>query len=85
MLDEMEMKLTAELPPATLAASQLGALKPGDLIPLTGEMVNQVKLLFEGTPKFLGALGRRTITGPSRSTAWLKNKALIYGSIHPQP
>jgi flagellar motor switch protein FliM len=57
MLDEMEMKLTAELPPATLAASQLGELKPGDLIPLTGEMVNQVKLLFEGTPKFLGSLG----------------------------
>ena len=57
LLDEMEMKLTAELPPATLAANRLEDLKPGDMIPLTGDMVNQVKLLFEGTPKFLGALG----------------------------
>jgi flagellar motor switch protein FliM len=57
LLDEMEMELTAELPATTLAAGQLADLKPGDLIPLTGEMVNQVKLLCEGTPKFLGALG----------------------------
>jgi flagellar motor switch protein FliM len=57
LLDEMEMKLTAELPATTLAANQLADLKPGDLIPITGDMVNQVKLLFEGTPKFLGMLG----------------------------
>jgi flagellar motor switch protein FliM len=57
--DDVQVNVTAEFPNVTLKAGQLADLKIGDLIPLPGEMFQQVRLLFEGAPKFVGVLGTR--------------------------
>jgi flagellar motor switch protein FliM len=57
LLDDVQMKVTAELPAVALTASQLADLKPGDMIPIPAELMQQVRLFLEGSAMFNGVLG----------------------------
>ncbi len=71
-LDDLDIKLTAELPRVSVGTSALAALKPGDLIPLPAGVVNNVRLLFEGTPKFSGVLGNQSARWAVKISSVLK-------------
>ena len=72
-LDDMEMCVTAELHDVELTAERLGDLKPGDVIPLRSDRVNEIQICLGSTPKFIGSLGASQgrwavqISGPLKS------------------
>jgi flagellar motor switch protein FliM len=49
--------VTAEWPALEMTARDLTNLKVGDVLPLDGEVVNQVRLRLAALPKFIGRLG----------------------------
>ena len=55
--DEIEVRLTAELPDVEVTARQLAELKPGDVISVQPQMTGQVLLCLAGAPKFTCKLG----------------------------
>jgi flagellar motor switch protein FliM len=58
VLDEMNVKITAELATLELTANELSHLKPGDVIQIPPEMLGQIRLCLGTIPKFVGNLGR---------------------------
>jgi len=56
-LENMAVHITAELPGLELTARQITNLKPGDHIALPPQLFSQVRVLLEGTPRFVGTLG----------------------------
>jgi len=56
-LNEVRVKVTAELPDMQLTARQLAQLKPGDTLLVTPEMAAQVNLCLAKKPKFTAMLG----------------------------
>ncbi len=58
-LDDMELRVTAELPEVEVSARQLADLKPGDVIPIKAEKASQVQVCLGGMAKFVAVLGMR--------------------------
>jgi flagellar motor switch protein FliM len=58
-LDDMELRVTAELPDVEISARRLADLKPGDLISVRTEKASQVQVCLSGSPKFTAVLGLR--------------------------
>ena len=56
-LDDMALRITADLPDIEISASLLADLKPGDVIPLRFEAAQQAVLRVEGLARFAGVLG----------------------------
>ncbi|MEW6302711.1 MAG: FliM/FliN family flagellar motor switch protein [Verrucomicrobiota bacterium] len=56
-LADMDIPVTAEGPPLTLAAAELAALKPGDFLELPREFAAQIQLRLATAHKFAGRLG----------------------------
>jgi flagellar motor switch protein FliM len=54
---EVDLKITAELPPIELTVRELGDLKAGDVLRLDPNMSSRVSLCVASTPKFTGSLG----------------------------
>ena len=57
VLDDLEIQVTAELRGLEITANELAQLKPGDVLPLPPDKINQIRLCLATTPKFLGNLG----------------------------
>jgi flagellar motor switch protein FliM len=58
MLNDMILRVSAELPDLQVTAGQLAHLKSGDVIPFAADLVNHVQISLEGTPRFTAVLGR---------------------------
>jgi flagellar motor switch protein FliM len=58
ILNDMILRVSAELPDLQITARQLAHLKFGDVIPFAAEMANHVQISLEGTPRYLAVLGR---------------------------
>ena len=56
-LEKAPIPVTAEWPALEMTARDLTNLKVGDVLPLDGEVVNNVRLRLASLPKFLGRLG----------------------------
>jgi flagellar motor switch protein FliM len=56
-LSEVPIPITAEWPPITCTAAQLGKLKVGDFMEVNADLLNQVQLRLANTTKFAGRLG----------------------------
>jgi flagellar motor switch protein FliM len=56
-LDDMELRVTAELPDVEVSARRLADLKAGDLISIRTEKVRQVQVCLSGMAKFTAELG----------------------------
>jgi flagellar motor switch protein FliM len=56
-LDDMELRVTAELPDVEVSARRLAELKAGDVISIRTEKVRQVQLCLSGMAKFTAELG----------------------------
>lgn len=56
-LDDMRLNLSAELPKVKVNTRELAQLKPGDVLPLSPEMINHVRLRLGKKVKFEGVLG----------------------------
>jgi flagellar motor switch protein FliM len=54
---DINIPVSAELPNLELNASALAQLKPGDFLPLSGDLLNQVRICLQGTPRFEATLG----------------------------
>jgi flagellar motor switch protein FliM len=57
VLDDMELRVTAELPEVEVSARQLADLKPGDIIPIPIAKASQVRVYLGETSKFTAVLG----------------------------
>jgi flagellar motor switch protein FliM len=57
LFDDLQIQVTAELPAIQLPAGQLAELKPGDVVSLPPEWMNQVRLSLANHPGFVGILG----------------------------
>jgi flagellar motor switch protein FliM len=55
--DDLEVEVKAELPAIQLPARQLAGLKPGDVLTVPPELMNQVQLRLADRPGFVGNLG----------------------------
>jgi flagellar motor switch protein FliM len=56
-LEKAKIPVTAEWPALEMTARDLTNLKVGDVLPLDGEVVNNVRLRLASLPKFVGRLG----------------------------
>jgi flagellar motor switch protein FliM len=56
-LEKAKIPVTAEWPALEMTARDLTKLKVGDVLPLEGEVVNNVRLRLASLPKFMGRLG----------------------------
>jgi flagellar motor switch protein FliM len=56
-LEKAKVPVTAEWPALEMTARDLTNLKVGDVLPLEGEVVNNVRLRLASLPKFIGRLG----------------------------
>lgn len=56
-LEKAKIPVTAEWPALQMTARDLTNLKVGDVLPLDGEVVNNVRLRLASLPKFMGRLG----------------------------
>jgi flagellar motor switch protein FliM len=57
LFDDLQIQVRAELPGIQLPAGQLAELKPGDVLSLPPEWMNQVRLSLANHPGFVGILG----------------------------
>jgi flagellar motor switch protein FliM len=57
LFDEVQIEVKAELPELQLPASQVAELKPGDVLSLPAEYMNEVRLRLAHHPGFIGTLG----------------------------
>jgi len=57
LFDDLDIQVKAELPEIQISAGQLADLKPGDVLTLPAELMNQVRLRMAGHPGFAGNLG----------------------------
>ena len=57
VFDDLDIQVRAELPEIQLPAGQLAGLKPGDVLTLPPELMNQVRLRLADHPGFVGNLG----------------------------
>jgi flagellar motor switch protein FliM len=57
LFDELQIQVKAELPEIQLPAGQVAELKPGDVLSLPPESMNQVRLRLANHPGFVGTLG----------------------------
>ena len=57
LFDEMQVEVKAELPEIQLPAGQVAQLKPGDVLSLPQEYMNEVRLRLAHHPGFIGTLG----------------------------
>jgi len=56
--DDINIKVTAELPGLKVKAEELGKLKPGDVITLEPEIFHHVRVCLEKKPKFIATAGK---------------------------
>jgi flagellar motor switch protein FliM len=56
-LNELKMRVAAQLPGVKLSAKTLANLKPGEILPVPEKAVGKVSLALHGVPRFTGALG----------------------------
>ncbi len=56
-LDNVRIRVSAELPGLEFTTKHIANLKPGDILPITSSLSDQIHVCLEGTPKFLGRLG----------------------------
>ena len=59
LFDDLQIQVTAELPAIQLPAGQLAELKPGDVVSLPPEWMNQVRLSLANHPGFVGIPGHQ--------------------------
>lgn len=57
LFDDLQIEVKAELQDIQLPAGQVAELKPGDILGLPPDWMNQVRLCFANHPGFLGTLG----------------------------
>jgi flagellar motor switch protein FliM len=57
LFDELQIQVKAELPEIHLSAGEVADLKPGDILNLSPECMNEVRLRLANHPGFLGTLG----------------------------
>jgi flagellar motor switch protein FliM len=57
LFDDLDIQVKAELPEIQISAGQLAELKPGDVLALPAELMNQVRLRLAGHPGYAGNLG----------------------------
>jgi len=57
LFDELQIEVKAELPEIQLPAGQVAELKPGDVLSLPPEYMNEVRLRLAHHPGFIGTLG----------------------------
>ena len=57
LFDDLQIQVKAELPEIRLPAGQLATLKPGDILALPSDLVNQVQIRLADRPAFVGNLG----------------------------
>ena len=57
LFDSIEVEVKAQLPDMEFPAGQISSLKPGDVLTLPPEFMNQVRLVFGDQPQFVGTLG----------------------------
>jgi flagellar motor switch protein FliM len=57
LFDELQIEVKAELPEIQLPAGQVAGLKPGDVLSLPPEYMNEVRLRLANHPGFIGTLG----------------------------
>jgi flagellar motor switch protein FliM len=55
--NDLNINVQAELPELEITARELGSLKPGDVIPMSPDLANRVRIILESSPKFTGSLG----------------------------
>ncbi|MCI0535282.1 MAG: FliM/FliN family flagellar motor switch protein [Verrucomicrobiales bacterium] len=58
-LEDMNISVTAELPPLQTPARAVARLRVGDIVPLPPEFANRVQMRLEGMLRFTGRLGTR--------------------------
>jgi flagellar motor switch protein FliM len=57
LFDDLQIEVKAELPEIQLPAGQVAGLKPGDVLSLPPEYMNEVRLRLAHHPGFIGTLG----------------------------
>ena len=57
-LDDVNLRISAELPNLKITARQVASLKSGDVIPLDPEVLQHLRVSLAHKPKFLATMGR---------------------------